>query len=67
MSEDIRFLKRAQVLSRTGLGKSNLFEKIRKGEFPPPVKVGASSRWVESEVTEWQKAIIAERDHGSTR
>jgi prophage regulatory protein len=56
-------LRRADVERATGLKTSSLYEKIKAGEFPRPVKINARSvGWLGSEVAEWQKARKAERD-----
>ncbi|GAA0694664.1 AlpA family phage regulatory protein [Dyella marensis] len=34
---------------------STIYRWIDKGKFPAPVKLGLSSRWVESEVNAWMK------------
>jgi prophage regulatory protein len=48
-----------EVLSRTGLSRSKLYATA---DFPKPVKIGERSvAWVESEITEWIDARIAER------
>jgi prophage regulatory protein len=34
--------------------RASIYADIKKGVFPPPVKVGArSSRWREKDITEW--------------
>ena len=34
--------------------RASIYSDIKKGVFPPPVKVGArSSRWREKDITEW--------------
>ncbi len=56
-------LRLPQVLKRTGLAKSSLYEKISKGEFPAPVKLGSrASGWLEHEVEEHNQALIDRRD-----
>ncbi|MCY3637686.1 MAG: AlpA family transcriptional regulator [Chloroflexi bacterium] len=53
-----RLIRLEEALSYTGLSRSELYRKIRVGEFPRPVRVGKRAvRWRESEVEEW----IAER------
>ena len=59
-----RLLRRAEVLDRVGMAKSTLYSRISAGTFPKPVSLGASVRWVESEVDAWIAAQIAARDHG---
>ena len=49
-----RLLHRAEVEERTGLARTTLYRKMRKGSFPIPVKVGARAvRWPASEIEEW--------------
>lgn len=43
-------------------GRVQIWRKIKAGEFPAPVKVGARNAWVESEINEWIASRIAERD-----
>lgn len=56
-------LRRADVERATGLKTSSLYEKMKAGEFPRPVRINARSvGWMASEIVEWQKARKAERD-----
>jgi prophage regulatory protein len=58
-----RFLRRAEVESLTGLGRSTIYEKMAAGEFPKPVPIsGGAVGWLESEISAWQAKRIAERD-----
>lgn len=58
-----RILRRAAVQDRTGLPCSTLYEKMSRGEFPKPVKLGAKAvGWVEGEVDAYIAAKIAARD-----
>jgi predicted DNA-binding transcriptional regulator AlpA len=50
------------VCGRTGLRPSTIYGMVREGKFPPPVKLGRSSRWVSSEIDAFIAARIAERD-----
>lgn len=50
----IRLLRLAQVIERTGLGKTKIYELQNIQQFPFRVKVtGTSVRWIESEVEAW--------------
>jgi prophage regulatory protein len=56
-------LRLPQVLKITGLKRSSLYEKISKGEFPAPIKLGTrASGWIEEEVNNWISSRISERD-----
>lgn len=41
------------VAALTGLGRSYLYEMIREGTFPAPIKIGSASRWSLGEVAAW--------------
>lgn len=42
------------VLARVGLKQSRLYELVKAGEFPAPVRVGIRAvAWRESEVSAW--------------
>jgi len=50
----IRMLRLVQVLERTGLGKTKIYEMQNLKRFPMSVKVTETSvRWIESEVDAW--------------
>jgi prophage regulatory protein len=58
-----RILRRSEVEQATGLPRATIYDKIAKGMFPRPIKLGVRSvGWLETEITEWQKARVAERD-----
>jgi prophage regulatory protein len=49
-----RLLRRPEVEERTGLSRSTLYDWMKRGEFPQPVKLGARIvAWRESDVTAW--------------
>ena len=44
------FLDARAICSRCGISISTLYRLCAKGVLPRPVHIGASSRWLESEV-----------------
>lgn len=60
-----KFLTFKQVSDRVNLTRSPLYRRIREGSFPKPVKLGAMSRWVESEIDAWMSSRISARDGSS--
>lgn len=48
-----RLIRLPQVKAMVGLGRSSIYDKIKRGEFPKQIKLGRSSGWVEAEVQEW--------------
>ena len=41
-----------------GFRKSKIYQLIESGEFPPPIKIGRSSRWPSSEISDWVQETI---------
>lgn len=60
-----RLLPLAEVENRVGLRKTAIYERIGREEFPKPVTLGTTVRWVESEVDDWIDARIRERDQAA--
>lgn len=44
----------------TGLSDKWFYKLISLGEFPKPIKLGRSSRWLQSEIEAWVQKRIAE-------
>lgn len=50
-------------LSRyVNFGRSRIYALINQGEFPPPVKIGKSSRWVKAEIDAWLSKQVSARN-----
>ena len=63
-----RLLRRPEVESLTGLSRARIYEKMTAGEFPRPVRTGLRAvAWVESEIDDWLRERIAERDNSDGR
>ncbi len=51
------------VKQKTGQSRSTIYDKVQRGEFPAPVKIGERAvGWVEAEVDAWVKDRIEARD-----
>lgn len=62
----IRLLRRPEVESCTGLSRARIYESMDAGRFPRPVKIGPRAvAWVESEIDDWLRQRIADRDNDS--
>ena len=68
-----RLIRLPEVLSRTGYGRTSIYRKMEKGEFPKNLKLGApikdptqfdcqATAWVEDEIDQWIESRIKERD-----
>lgn len=62
-------LRRHDVEKRTGISRSQLFELIRRKEFPAQIPlVGRTRAWVESDVSAWIAGRIeAARKTGASK
>ncbi len=57
-----RLLRLPQVMERTLLGRSTIYEMMEAGAFPKPVKLNVrTNAWVESEIDEWVAERISAR------
>ena len=62
-----KLLKRRGVEELIGLSRSSIYKLIRKGSFPPPVKISAMAvRWKESDIHAWiQSRPVARAEVGN--
>jgi predicted DNA-binding transcriptional regulator AlpA len=52
-----------ELFGLIGLQRTQIDFLISQGDFPKPLKLSARRKgWLESELLEWQTALIAERD-----
>jgi len=64
-SSQLRILRLPAVREKTGYPTTTIYDKMKRGEFPRPVELGPHSvGWVESEVDEHLRGLIAKRDAG---
>jgi len=57
-----RLLRLADVITRVGVCRAEVYKLIQAGRFPKIVKIGSSARWSEREVSEWIESRKAARD-----
>ena len=56
-------LRRPAVEARTGFARATIYDKMKAGTFPKPVKIGERAvAWPESEINAWLEQRIAERE-----
>ena len=61
----MRLIRLPDVMARTSLKRSQLYEMMGRGAFPKPVKLshgGRNNCWPESEIDAWIESRIAERE-----
>ena len=57
-------LRRKQVETRTGLSRSTIYLRIKKGSFPRPIKLSERAvGWIEQEIDDWVNEKVQTRDH----
>jgi prophage regulatory protein len=63
----LAILRLGSVKDRTGLSRSTVYLRIAQGRFPKPISLGGRAvGWLESDVTDWIAARIAEsREHAA--
>lgn len=44
----------------TGLSNKWFYKLIQEGQFPKPIKLGRSSRWLQSEIETWMQQRIVD-------
>jgi prophage regulatory protein len=56
---ELRLIRLKEVLAICGISRSSVYDAIKKGEFPAPIKLhGRSSAWIKSEILQWVEACI---------
>lgn len=56
-----KILRRNEVENITGLSRSTIYDKIKKGVFPRPIKLGERSvGWVSSDIQKWIQDMITQ-------
>lgn len=61
MLDDAKLISRGEVLHVLNIKSTLLYEMVRRGEFPAPLKIGRRSAWLEREVLDWVNTRAAER------
>ena len=56
---ELRLIRLKEVLAICGKSRSSVYEAIKTGNFPAPIKLhGRSSAWIKSEVLQWAEGCI---------
>ncbi|KKM04035.1 hypothetical protein LCGC14_1768270 [marine sediment metagenome] len=60
----MRLIKLKEVIEKTSLGRSTIYEFMAKETFPKQVLLGAKSvAWLESEVDDWIEEKVRKRSN----
>lgn len=58
---NLTIIRRKDVEARTGLCRSTIYQRIKDGKFPLPIRLGNRSvRWLQSEIDGWVAEQIAQ-------
>lgn len=57
----MKVLRLPDVLERLNLSKASLYRLIQSGRFPAPVKMGGASRWFDTDVDGYLRAVTSAR------
>lgn len=59
-----QLIRLPEVIQRTSLGRSTIYDLMEKGAFPRPVKISGarSNAWITSEIDAYVEARIADRE-----
>ncbi len=55
-----RNIAQTVVIDRVGVSRTTLYEMIKAGEFPQPIRVRGRVLWPEQAVEDWIEALFAE-------
>ncbi|QLA70380.1 AlpA family transcriptional regulator [Enterobacter pasteurii] len=55
-----KLVNMAFITAFSGLSDKWFYKLIQDGQFPKPIKLGRSSRWLRSEVETWMQKRIAD-------
>ena len=56
----VRLLKRQQVKEITTLSRARIYDMIKRGVFPKPIKIGERAvAWREADIIAWLDACMA--------
>lgn len=68
----IQMLRLHELIKLIGLSRSSIYDRLNRRskrydpDFPQPVKLNNSSRWLLSEVEAWIESKISTRNQGNT-
>ncbi len=58
-----KLLRLTELLAIVGIGKTALYQRIKNGTFPAPIKIGGgrASGWIEAEIIQWLTEQVQNR------
>ncbi|MFZ2958012.1 MAG: AlpA family phage regulatory protein [Candidatus Ozemobacteraceae bacterium] len=63
-----QLLRARTVFEMVGIGRTSLYAKLKKGEFPKPIRVGTTVRWLMADILAYIEKLVADtRANSSSR
>jgi prophage regulatory protein len=56
-----RILGTTETGARLNIKRTSLYEFIRRGDFPRPLRIGKRSGWLESDIEHYIDGLVAKR------
>ena len=65
-TQQIRFIRKREVMRRTGLTSSGIYDLMSRSLFPQSIKLagGKAVAWLESDILQWQQQCLANQVQG---
>ena len=65
-TSQIRFIRKKEVMHRTGLSSTGIYDLMSRSLFPQSIKLagGKAVAWLESDVVQWQQQCLANQVQG---
>ncbi|MDO5646315.1 AlpA family transcriptional regulator [Paracoccus sp. (in: a-proteobacteria)] len=51
--DTLKLMRLPDVLSHLSIGKTTLYDMVKRGDFPAPIKLGRASFWSSDQVSQW--------------
>lgn len=62
-TDSIRILRISDVVQKTGLSRTSIYQRLRHQDFPRPVELGPRAiGFIESEVDDFLRRLVKKRD-----
>ena len=65
-NSQIRFIRKKEVMRRTGLSSTGIYDLMARDLFPKSIKLagGKAVAWLESDILQWQQQCLANQVQG---
>ena len=67
LPDGLCLLTRQQVERITGLGRNTIYDRMSRGQFPRPRRVGRAVRWCSDDLRQWIETVDDDEPRGRDR